>query len=151
MARQMRGLERRKEIQKQLAGNLRAPGREMLLAVRAAAVAIPSRGESARRGRPPLGKRLARAAQLQVRTSGDSAGVKLWINPGRMPDGQRLLPAYQEGETAPWRAPLFGDTDVWHTQSPHPFFWPTVTPHLPEFNEQAEAAIDHAADQIERG
>jgi hypothetical protein len=152
LARQMRGIERRAEIRKRLAAGLRTPGKEILVAVRTAAVAIPSRGESARRGRMPLGKRLARATQLQVKTSGDSAGVKLWVNPGKMPDGQRALPAYQEGEDGPWRHSAFGNSDgEWFTQSPHPFFWPTVEPRLPGFYQAAEEAIDHTADEIERG
>lgn len=151
MARQMRGMERRKEVQQQLARQLRQPAKEIQAAVRAAAQGIPSRGESARRGRMPLGRRLARATSLQVRTSGDNAGVKLWLNPAKMPDGQRALPAYAEGETGPWRHPLFGNTDSWHTQSPHPFFWPTADPRLPGFYAAAEEAIDTAADQIERG
>lgn len=147
----MRGVERRAEIRKRLARNLRQPAKEIQMAVRTAAIAIPSRGESARRGKMPLGRRLARATSLQVKTSGDSAGVKLWLNPAKMPDGQKALPAYEEGETGPWRHPTFGNTDYWFNQSPHPFFWPTVNPRLPAFYQAAEDAIDATADEIERG
>jgi len=148
----MRGIEHRAEIRKRLARNIRQPGKEIQMAVRTAAIAIPSRGESVRRGKMPLGRRFARATSLQVKTSGDSAGVKLWLNPAKMPDGQKALPAYEEGETGPWRHPGFGHTESeWFTQSPHPFFWPTVNPRLPAFYRAAEDAIDAAADEIERG
>jgi hypothetical protein len=149
LARDLRGHADRKEINARLRRELRFAAKEMIPPVRAAILAIPSKGQSAARGRPSLRRKMSSATQVAVRTTGGSAGVKLWVNPRRMPPGQGSLPGYMEGEGR-WRHPTFG-SEPWFTQAPHPYFYRTVAPLIPRAERAAEQVLDSIADEIERG
>lgn len=151
LARQLKGIEARKDIMRELRKALRAAGRPMVPAVRASVLSLPSRGESARRGRRSLRRSIASATRLDVNTGGARAGVTVRVHPRKMPDGQRALPALLEGADGPWRHPLFGNREVWMSQAAHPYFAPAVNPLIPRAERLAEDALDNVADQIERG
>ncbi|MFI0481743.1 hypothetical protein [Actinomadura sp. 9N215] len=110
---------------------LKTAAAPMVPAVRGAIRAIPNSSNAQRsragRRRPGMRTALARAVTVQVRTGGRRAGVSLFMNPRRMADGTKALPAYFEatpGYTR-FRHPVFG-TDTWVTQRPHPYFTRTV-------------------------
>ncbi len=151
LSRQIRGIENRKEIMKQLRRALREGGRPMVPAVRRKVLALPSKGEPARKGRKGLRRAVASATRLDVNTGGKRAGVQVRVHPRRMPDGTRALPALLEGEDGPWRHPLFGDRESWFNQAAHPYFAPAVNPLIPRAERLAEEALDKVADEIERG
>ena len=70
---------------------------------------------------------MAKAAQLEVKTARHPA-VSVFVNPRKMPDGQKSLPEYVEaskGHTR-WRHPVFGNRDVWVQQPPNKYFTPSV-------------------------
>ena len=154
LTRQLRGLEDGKKVRAEMRRALKAVADDrMVPAVRAAALAIPSKRESARRGRRSLRRSIARATQTRVRMAGPRAGVLVWVNPKRMPPGQQNLPAYMEGlrPFQRWRKPLFGDTEHWYTQRPHPYFYRAVRPHEDDTARRMTRIIDGVADKIERG
>jgi hypothetical protein len=113
-----------KEILRRFRKELRGVAAPFVPAVRGAIAGIPVKGTSGSTG---LRQRLAKAVTLRVRTSGKNAQVSILMSTGKMPDGQRSLPAMMEG-TKVWRHPVFGDTDVWVGQESHPYFFPTVRP-----------------------
>lgn len=136
---QLKELENGKEITKRLMKEIRAEARPVLRAVRAAALGLPSRGESARRGRDSLRRHLARATVMQTRRT-KAATVVVKTDPKKMPEGIKGLPPYVEGEGR-WRHPVFGDTDKWVRQDPKPYFYGTVRPYEPRIQDAGERII----------
>lgn len=119
LRRQADGKDRAKVLRREL----REVAKPFVPKLRSAIRALPSHGESARRGRMSLRAQLARSVTLQIRTSGRRAGVSVFMNPRKMPTGMKALPMYMEatpGYTR-WRHPDFGH-DPWMTQRPHPYF-----------------------------
>ncbi len=149
LSRDLRRTSEPKVISARLRRELRIVAKEMIPPIRAAIMAIPSRGQNAARGRRGLRSRLSSATQVAVRTAGGNAGVKVWVNPRRMPAGQGSLPGYMEGEGR-WRHPTFG-SEPWFSQAPHPYFYRTVEPLIPQAERAAEQVLDSIADEIERG
>jgi hypothetical protein len=141
-----------KERTKELRQGLRDVGRPMVPAIRAKIRGLPSKGESRRRGRKSLRAEMARSVTLQVRTSGRSAGVSVFMSPKKMSDGRKALPAYFEqtpGHTR-LRHPVFG-TDTWVTQGVPAagYFTYTIRPAEQQAVRAARAVIDRTARQIE--
>jgi len=151
LSRRLRGLEDGREIAGRLRRELRRAARPMVPAVRAAVLALPSQGQNARRGRDSLRRSIARATQLQVQTSGTRPGVRVWVNPRRMPEGQANLPAYMEGIRPfhRWRHPVYGDEDTWVTQPSRPFFYRAVRPLEDGVAEAGARVMDEIAREIE--
>lgn len=113
-----------KEIKRQFTTDLRAAAAPLVPAVRAAEAAIPATsGEHS-----GLRSALQRATRLTVRTVGRQASVAIQVDGRKMPDSKRALQSYMEGTKKPWRHPVFGNTDVWVTQQPHPYFYRVVRP-----------------------
>ena len=110
------------EIKRRFRRELRAAGAPMVPAVRASIAAIPVKGTSGSTG---LRRRLQRATRLMVRTSGRQAGVRVIVDPKRMPDHQKSLPQMMEG-VRPWRHPVYGNREVWRSQESHAYFFPVV-------------------------
>lgn len=134
-----------KGIRSKMRRNIVAAVKPMKTAVQSNARSIPAHGPD----HTGLRAALARATQVRIRASGSSALVRLWVNPDRMPAGQRTLPALMEGERR-WRHPVHG-TDVWVDQSSHPFFAPAVTPRLIGVQRAVIAAAEETVAEIERG
>jgi len=147
----LRELEDGKEIRKRLRRELKESAKPMVPAVQRAVLALPSKGQSARAGRPSLRARVARATQIRVRASGTRPGVTVWINPRRMPEGQKNLPAYMEGIRPfhRWRHPVFGDEDVFVQQPPKPFFYRAVRPLQDEVSRAGTRIINDIQREIE--
>jgi hypothetical protein len=93
---------------------------------------------------------MARSVTVKVRTSGKRAGVALFMNPRRMADGTKSLPAYFEATPRyeRLRHPVFG-TDVWVTQRPHPYFTRTVRAADRQLLRAADAIIDRTRKEVE--
>lgn len=112
-----------KQLRKQFSKELRAAAAPLVPAVRASIRAIPSET-----GKGELRAAMSRATRLSVRTVGRQASVAIQVDGSRMPDGKRALQQYMEGTKKPWRHPVYGNTDVWVTQKPHPYFYKVVYP-----------------------
>lgn len=152
LARTFREYEDGRELRRRLRVELKRSATRIQQAEQAAVMALPSKGESARRGRPSLRRSIARATQIRVRTSGArNAGVLVWVNPRRMPPGQGALPAYMEGLRPyhRWRHPVFGNSDVWVQQQARPWFYRTAARYELSAQRDAARAIDSIADEIE--
>ena len=151
LAREFRGQGDGKELRKRLRKELKGTGTRIVKAEKHAVRALPSKGQSARRGRPSLRATTARATQLRIRTSGPRAGVTVWVNPKRMGPGRANLPAYMEGVRPfqRWRHPVFGDADTWVTQRPRPWFYRTAARYEDDAQRGAARVIDSIAREIE--
>ncbi|WP_018658457.1 hypothetical protein [Actinomadura flavalba] len=152
LARDLRKIEGGKEIRQQMVREMKDAARQLAAAEKTAVLALPSRGENARRGRRSLRRAMATATVAQVRSSGDRAGVNVRINPKRMPPGQHNLPAYLNDEPGfgRLRHPVFG-TDTWVQQAPTPWFYATAAPYERVTQQRLLAILDGVAAQIERG
>jgi hypothetical protein len=130
---------------------LRAIANETRDAERRAVLALPSKGESERRGRRPLRRRFATATVTQIRT-GKDASVSVLLNPDKMPPGQQNLPAYFNREPGyeRLRHPVFG-TDTYVGQDVHPWFYETARRAEHDAQLRLIGVIDRAADRLERG
>lgn len=137
-----------KETLRKLRKELRTAATPMLKSVRAAALRLPSKGESARRGRPSLRKGLARATKIKISFSQRSAGVMVVTGPGAMPEGMEGLPPMVEGRVR-WRHPVMGNRDVWVQQRAMPFFYPAVKPHEPEAVSAGRRVLEAIVKEIE--
>jgi hypothetical protein len=142
----LRKLSDGKEIVKKLTKTIRAEARPALKAVRQRIIAMPSKGENARRGRPSLRRTLQRATVMQVR-SRKAATVVIKTDPKKMPVGIKGLPPYIEGEGR-LRHPTFGH-DPWVAQPPVPFFYGTLRPHEPRLQRAGEQAVDEIKKELE--
>ncbi|MBT2213458.1 hypothetical protein [Actinomadura sp. NEAU-AAG7] len=140
-----------KDRLKAMRAELRTAAAPMVPAVRSAIRAIPNSSTTQRsragRRRPTMRASLARAVTLQVRTGGKRAGVALFMNPRKMPDGLKAMPAYFEGTPGyqRFRHPVFG-ADVWVTQRPHPYFTRTVR----SADRQLTRVVDEIIERIRR-
>jgi hypothetical protein len=131
------------ELKKRFRQELRAAGKPMVPAVRAAIRQIPSkRGYSA----DGLRGQMARAVKLEVRTTGREAGVRLRVDGRKMPDQKKALQSYMEGVRSRWRHPVYGNREVWVTQPSKPYFYRTVEP----MGLAAQRNIQRAADNVAR-
>jgi hypothetical protein len=149
LRKQADGRERTKELRR----GLRDVGKPLVPAIRSRIRAMPSRGESRRRGRKSLRAEMARSVTLQVRTSGTRAGVSVFMSPKKMPDGKRALPGYFEqvpGKTR-LRHPVFGDRETWVTQSVPAagYFTHTIRPAEEQAVQAARKVVDRTARRIE--
>lgn len=139
-------------INAELRRELIVVGRQGAAAVRASVRATPSMGQSARRGRPSLRGKIAKATEAKVRNS-KRPGVIVWVNPGRMPGGEETLPAYYDGTLKPWRHRTFGS---WSgkkavVQQPHPYFNRAINPIAGQLADAGDKVLDRIADKIEEG
>lgn len=150
------GKELRAQFNKQVSGVLRPVVGEVKSAYRAASSQGHETSSRARRGQPDLRKLLAKAAGMQVRTSGKRAAVRIGVAGKRMPSGQRALPRYWEGEATTagrgrWRHPVFNDRTNWVQQKSRRTFDPVVRPHLSQVTAAVQRARDEVARKLERG
>lgn len=107
-----------------MARNMREAMKPLVPDLRAAVRGIPSSGK----GHTGLRDKIARGVQVKVSTAGRSVGARIRVDARLLPDNAKSLPELLEG-TVPWRHPVYGNTDNWVTQAPHPFFYRTLKPH----------------------
>ncbi|PXY21122.1 hypothetical protein [Prauserella muralis] len=89
----------------------------------------------------------ARAIGTQVRSSGQSASVRVRVNTRQLPPDQRTLPAHMnEGR---WRHPVFGG-DRWVTQtvSRDEWFDEPMREHGPKIRQGAAKVVDDILREI---
>lgn len=149
--RSLRGLENGKELRKQLRKDITKAAKPMVPAIRSKVKSLPSQGQSEGRERPGLRMSIAKATRLQVQMSGRYAGVTVRVDPKKMPPGMHNLPGYLEG-AAPferWRHPVYGNTDAWVTQRPHPYFYAIATHAEPRIKAAVGEAVESIRRQIE--
>lgn len=150
--RQLRALGRRDLINR-MTREIRAEAKPALIAVRRAALASPSQGESRRRGRPSLRKELARATVLKIKTN-VAATVVIKTDPKKIRDpDMKGIPPYIEGSggfrgtnVGLLRHPVFGNTDVWVRQDRMPYFYRTAARYEP----RVRAGVYRVLTDIER-
>lgn len=143
----------RPDLIRRMTKEIRAEAKPALVAVRRAALASPSMGQSRRRGRPSLRRELSRATILKVKTN-NAATVVIKTDPKKIRDpDMKGLPPYIEGsggfrgtQVGVLRHPVFGNTDVWVRQDRMPYFYQTAARYGP----RVFAGIGRVMDEIER-
>jgi len=78
------------------------------------------------------------------------ASVGVRVSTQRMPSGQKSLPLMMEGAKI-WRHPVFGDTENWVTQEPHPYFEEGMAGYGPAAQLAVSRAVDHIARVLDQG
>jgi hypothetical protein len=99
-----------KQIRKDLTAGLKAGAQPAAVKVKAAALALPAKPGGKSTG---LRKKMARVTNVQVRTGGNQAGVKVRISRARMGSQASLPKVTNEGL---WRHPVYGNREHWVRQ-----------------------------------
>jgi hypothetical protein len=99
-----------KQVRKDLTKGLRQGAKPAAVAVKAAAKSLPAKSGGKATG---LRRRMASAAGVQVRTSGQMAGVRVRVSRARMGEQASLAKVTNEGS---WRHPVYGNRHVWVVQ-----------------------------------
>lgn len=154
LARDLRQTAEGRQTMTELKRGLREVAKPVIPVIRANIMAIPSQGENAQRGVMPLRRRLSRAVTLQVRTSGRKAGVHIFMNPRKMEDGYKSIPAYMEGTPgyARWRRKVYprpGRSPVWVNQRANSYMTPAIRPMEAELRRRIEAVMNRIASDLE--
>lgn len=138
------------EVNDRLRRELTDLARPLATAVRSSVRATPSKGQSARAGRPSLRSKIARATEVKVRTTRRPT-VQVWVNPKRMPPGESNLPGYLDGVRpfVRWRHLTFGHRP-WITQPAHPYFDRATRRAGPAMTRAGERVVERIAREIER-
>ena len=149
--------DRGKLLRKRLGQRMREGVKPVVPALRASALAIPSkRGRSnqsrSRRGNASGSLRIAiaKATQVKVGYSGRNVGARVRVDASKLPEGQQLLPKLMDGVAGPWRHPLFGDSEHWYAQEPHPYFRDVAYRFAPYVHYHLQKAIDDTLRDLAR-
>lgn len=149
------GKQRRRDLSKAL----RAAAKPLVPALQTEIMKIRSKGlqpsQSARANRKgrTLRETMRKSVTIQVRTTGEnSANVKVFMNPKKMPTGMKSLPAYFE-QTPRYRQlrhPIFGDKERWTGQNvPNlGYFTRTVRPALPMAIKEVNKVVDDVVKKL---
>lgn len=146
---------------RELRAGLKAAAKPFVPALKAAIGRIPSKGllptpaaRSKRRG-GTLRSVMQKAVTIKFRASGRSAGVGVFMDPGKMPDGMKSLPAYFERKPGyeRLRHPTYGNIEVWQQQAVPAagYFTHTVQPLAFKAQREAKKVLDETADRIAKG
>lgn len=151
------------QMSKELQTAILASAKPVVEDIRSAVLAIPSKGvtsSASRSGRAGhraykskarnasadrfmskagLRQTIARAVKLQALASRGS--ISLQVDSSMLPPGQQTLPWALEGVGKSWRHPVFGH-DKWVQQQPHPYFFNTITSHLPRVETEIVALME---------
>lgn len=151
LSKDLRKHEDGKEIRSGVVAALKDVADDIVQAERSAVLALPSKGESARRGRRSLRRRTASATVSRVRTGAREPEVSVLINEKRM-GSQAALPAYMNAEPGftEWNHQVFG-TSTWVGQAATPWWDETAAPFEDRVQRRLIGVLDQVADQIERG
>ena len=147
LAKRFKREEEGKQYRKDLVTELRQAAGPGVSAVKESLRGIPSRGLA--HPSPALGSFLASKTAVQVRTSGQRAGVRVRIPQTPQVRGFKL--AARRLNRGSWRHRVFG-RDTWVTQrSPIPgFFDDELTRRAPEFRAGVVVALRKAAARLSR-
>lgn len=158
LARLGRDLQRagRKDLKKAALKSLRREVQPIVPEIRRAVKATPGgtgeeRSVRARAARPRgLRDATARGVQVKASLTGKYAGVRLRVDTRHFPDGQTNLPKYLEGTLPRWYSPTFGH-DPKKVQRPHPYFFVTIRPHLPQVKAGIAKIVSETFDELGGG
>ena len=90
---------------------------------------------------------IARSVETKVTLSGRRTGVRIRVNPMKLPPDQRALPRLiDRGE---WRHPVFGNREVWAAQKGSPWFYVTIRPHADLARKKVEAVMGEIRRRLE--
>lgn len=151
--RQLRQQEDGKKRVKELRKALTKAARPLVPVIRSNIKSMPSQGESRRRGRRPLRTRLSRSLTTQIKFRGRGAGVFVYMNPRKMPDGQKGLPGYFEmlpGKSV-LRHKVFGNEEVWVNQyvPPRGYFTRALDGVERQVTRDVQRVIENVASEFE--
>jgi hypothetical protein len=96
------------------------------------------------------GLRQAIAAAVQVSVSATGGDVSIRVNGSAMPEGQRGLPFQMDGGR-PWKHPIFGIKGTSVSQEAHPFFDGAIISHIPRIEQEVNVAMDRANERLAKG
>ncbi|MFI0718924.1 hypothetical protein [Streptomyces sp. NPDC021224] len=141
ITRELRRMDDR-ELLKRFRRELRGAARPLVPAVRASIRSIPSGRRYTAAG---LRGQLSRATGLEVKTTGRQAAVIIRVDGRKMPTKAKSLQAYMEGLKR-WRHPVYGNRNVYVTQSPHPYFFTVMRTG----GTRARVAVNRVIDQVSK-
>lgn len=126
-------------LQRELARQLQAAGRPVLVELRAAALALPASGVKS----TGLRRKIAAATRSAPRIG----GVRFYVATGQLGD-QAALPALIHA-AAGWNHPVFGRPPIVHQDSPAvPWFTTTVMANEGRLRQGVEEAMRRIAAQL---
>jgi hypothetical protein len=128
-----------KVIRKEALAGIRNEGKPAIAAARVSALAtLPSSGTlAARVAKSPIG--------VRTRLSGASVGVRI------VATGKKGAQALEEIDGGTVRHPVFGNRNIWRSQSVTPgWFTRPLESHAPRFRGALSAVMDDIAKKIER-
>lgn len=140
LSRQMRTLGNAKAMRARLTKGLRKGASPAQAAARQALLGLPSHG----RHHTGWRVRAARSTTIQIRTSGKYAGVYVRIR--RSPLGAQA-PLPRVTNDGRWRHTVYGDRDVWVTQTSHRGWWDQA---MTSKQGQVRAAVKSVINDLER-
>lgn len=133
-------------LQLSLLKNLRVIAKPIQSDMQRSYFALPAKGPAT----TGLRTALMRAVRTSVIASGSSPSVKVIVDPKKLPAGQQGLPPLVEGDEK-WRHPVYGHTDVWVNQDPHPVVGPVAAKHQNDAQIAALAAVEETIAKLEKG
>lgn len=147
------------ELKKALRKTMTTLAKPIVADVKAAELAIPSRGGEAVATRKKKGETLglraslANATKSDINATGRGAVVHIRVSSSKFmaTSGRpRSLPYYMEGRRKrKWRHPVFGNKENWVEQSPHPYLAVTVLKHKDSFVDGVADAVNEVLQQID--
>jgi hypothetical protein len=151
-ARRLRGMDSRK-VKDLFKHALEDAARPYPMRVRASVLAIPVKPEGEHTG---LRARIAQCVSLSSGTDARSAYVSVWMDPFKMLPDYTSLPLYMQGEKmtsrgrnySRWRHPVYGNREVWVSQSSRPYFYQAVEPLGRAAGEALKAALEDITRQL---
>lgn len=151
LQRDLRRYSRRGGWDAKIKEELKSPANDAERAVKAAIQRIPSKGQTARKGRRSLRASMVNAVKTNVDTSRDYTGAFVYVDAYSMPAGQENLPAYMERvrRYTRWRHMVWGVETAWVTQKAHPYFYRTLRPYESVAADVAEKVIDQVKREVE--
>lgn len=154
-----------KDVRRALTKSLQASAKPAVRDVKEAVLKVQSRGvsgggskrrEASYRIRHPKGRvrafglrqTVSRLVTSRMKYSGIKVGLEVRVNAREMPNKQRRLPYYLDGQGR-WRHPLFGDRDKWYGQTGQPYFEKTLKQHTPRVRQDAVDAVTTALKELQ--
>jgi len=151
LQRDLRRYSRRGGWDAKIKEELKGPANDAERAVKASIQRIPSKGQTARKGRRSLRAAMVRAVKTNVDTTRDYTGAFVYVDAYSMPVGDQNLPAYMERirRYTRWRHEVYGIETLWVTQKAHPYFYRTLRPFESVAADVAENVIDQVKRELE--
>lgn len=153
----------RGDLRRELLKEIRQQTAPVVADLKAAVMRIDSRATPDRRGARSraahrggrgsasshgLRRTIASAIVVKITTSGFSTGVRIRVNPKKLPADQRSLPKALNRPDG-WRHPVFGNRNSWVTQTGKPYWNETIQPHLPTVRRGVTQTLERFARRLE--